>query len=662
MSAVKRKASDMLNSTGSLHSLLATQQTECDFLPKIAFTLQGISTHAIHFTETAGGDASAQIACRVTKPLAALLTVFCEAGLLYRSVSKQAASVTRDTGLIRQSLKAHLQSKLTRYLEKVSAIEDALRRAGLDATTPVTLKRITLWLRPDLLTLRLMARLLHAVGALEGGALMNAVHTISKHGDPAVGEFAEAVLVAISKPFYEMLAKWIYDGDLDDPHLEFLVQLAHTAVSKRAPSTQDAWRSKFALVEAMRPSWITPALAQKIFLIGRTLNFTRYNCHDAAFVVEHAKSAFQVLSYGDTFSLERSIDAAYLITSQHLKHLVMDKFKLMDHLLAMKRYILLNAGDFVGVLMERLGDSLDHPASTLHRHNLTSSLSDAIQSSNAQFEPEHVLTCLDARMLDNAKGSVGWESFTLEYRLEKPLDVILTEQGARQYLKIFNFLWRVSRVEYTLSNAWRRNTTAERGMLNQVSSVAADWKQVRCTSAEMIHFVCQLQYYILFEVIESSWLVLQGRLADPGADLDAIMDAHSTYVASIMDKALLGSTKTREAERDCLALLHDILKTMLLYKEQMDRLFAYTLSQYTQAGSMRQYDTTRDESAVDTPDENLVAIRERMARLSLEFKECTVYLLDALEDEASADMSFLATRLNYNDFYPSRKGRKARRS
>ncbi|ORY87030.1 Spc98 family-domain-containing protein [Protomyces lactucae-debilis] len=647
----------MNNGTGK-YPILTEPQHERDFLPKIAFTLQGISTSGIHFQGEAGKE-TAQVACRVSVPLLSLLTGFCEAGLLYRSIATQASTATKETGLIRQSLNAHLQTHLTRYLEKVAAIEAALRQAT--AQLQVTLKRIALWIRPDVRVLRLMARILHAVDDKQGGTLMNAVHALSKHGDPSVAQFAQDVLVAISKPFYEMLAKWIYGGDLDDPHLEFLVQPVQAAISsKRVQSTQDAWRGKFALVDAMRPAWITPALGRKIFLIGRTLNFTRYNCHDAAFVVEHSKSAFQVLSYGDTFSLERSMDSAYSTTSQHLKNLIMDKFKLMDHLLAMKRYILLNAGDFVGVLMERLGDSLDHPASTLHRHNLTSSLSDAIQSSNAQFEPEHVLTCLDARMLDNAKGSVGWESFTLEYRLERPLDVILTEQAARQYLKIFNFLWRLSRVEYTLSSAWRRNMTAERGMLNQVTVVTADWKQVRCVIAEMIHFVCQLQYYILFEVIESSWNELQTQLADPAADLDGIMNAHSIYVASIMEKALLGSSKTKEAERDCLALLHDILKTMLLYKEQMDRLFAYTLSQYTGGGN-RLYDMTRDESQADLPDENLVAIRERMDRLTVEFKECTVYLLDALEEQPSSDMSFLAVRLNYNDFYPSRKGRKARR-
>ena len=40
-----------------------------------------------------------------------------------------------------------------------------------------------------------------------------------------------------------------------------------------------------------------------------------------------------------------------------------------------------------------------------------------------------------------------------------------------------------------------------RGVLKAVEDlVGADWKKARCVVAEMVHFVNQLQYYILFEV------------------------------------------------------------------------------------------------------------------------------------------------------------------
>src|SRR5277367_953112 len=102
-------------------------------------------------------------------------------------------------------------------------------------------------------------------------------------------------------------------------------------------------------------------------------------------------------------------------------------------------------------------DSLDRPANTLYRHNLTATLESAIRGSNAQFAPPEILRRLDARMLELSHGELGWDVFTLEYKVAPPLDVIVTPYCATQYLKVFNFLWRVKRVEFAITGAWKRS-------------------------------------------------------------------------------------------------------------------------------------------------------------------------------------------------------------
>ena len=64
---------------------------------------------------------------------------------------------------------------------------------------------------------------------------------------------------------------------------------------------------------------------------------------------------FTVLRYSDIAGLERSIDAAYQIASHRLFEVFLDKFRLLDHLSALKNYMLLGYGDFVDQLMEALG-------------------------------------------------------------------------------------------------------------------------------------------------------------------------------------------------------------------------------------------------------------------------------------------------------------------
>ena len=53
--------------------------------------------------------------------------------------------------------------------------------------------------------------------------------------------------------------------------------------------------------------------------------------------------------------LERSISLAYSVASQRLFDVLFDKFRLLDHLKALRDYLMLGKGDFVEILMESLG-------------------------------------------------------------------------------------------------------------------------------------------------------------------------------------------------------------------------------------------------------------------------------------------------------------------
>ena len=102
--------------------------------------------------------------------------------------------------------------------------------------------------------------------------------------------------------------------------------------------------------------------------------------------------------------------------------------------------------------------SLSRPANTLYRHNLTATLEMAIRGSSSANDADDVLRRLDARMLDFAAGEAGWEVFVLEYKVDPPVDVVLDQESMRIYTRVFRQLWKVKRVEYALSEGWKRIT------------------------------------------------------------------------------------------------------------------------------------------------------------------------------------------------------------
>lgn len=513
-----------------------------------------------------------------------------------------------------------------------------------------------------------------------------------------------------------MLRLWIYDGELSDPYKEFFV-----VEPEFRPSTDprriatSVWEDKYKLDDDMVPSIITQDFAKKVFLIGKSLNFIRYGCGDSGWVEAYSKEASKELHYGDTASLETSIDEAYKTTMARLIHLMDDKFRLFDHLHALKKYLLLGQGDFIALLMESLASNLDRPANSQYRHTLTAQLEHAIRASNAQYDPPDVLRRLDARMLELSHGEIGWDCFTLEYKIDAPVDVVITPWGSTQYLKVFNFLWRVKRVEFALGSIWRRCMTGARGVLGSVNDkVGADWKRARCVIAEMIHFVCQLQYYILFEVIESSWDQLQASISKPGCTLDDLIEAHTNYLNSITHKGLLGSTtsktssSSKQPEEGFLSQLHQILKIMLAYKDAVDGLYSFSVAEFTRrqelsakietrtaqgrwgvterdlvsSSSRRGTASSMSPSLTNTPQfgagadgvntpsselhldlsadsHMLESLRVRLRDLSAEFRSRLNILLGDLAYQPDVDMRFLGVVMNFNDVYEPVRRRRA---
>lgn len=186
------------------------------------------------------------------------------------------------------------------------------------------------------------------------------------------------------------------------------------------------------------------------------------------------------MTHNDIAGLESTIDLTYKIASKRLLDIFFDQYHLMDHLQAIKRYILLSAGDFAELLHRNLryvkllrpslaapdsargSPRLDRPASKLLRHHLTTDIETAIQESNARFESPEILQRLDARLQTAKPTDSGWDCFALEYKVEAPINAVLDDKALASYEHLFNHLWRLRRVSTKLQSNWITHTFAIR--------------------------------------------------------------------------------------------------------------------------------------------------------------------------------------------------------
>ncbi|KAG5649023.1 hypothetical protein DXG03_000372 [Asterophora parasitica] len=647
----------------------------------------------------------------ISTPTRALIHRLSEVGYLYTRVE----SYVRDTeaavgvGMIEQSLCHHLQSQLTEYYRLIAILESqmvaktARTNDGDDShesaeTSGLTLRRLDVWINEWRLRMRMMSVCVEGARDAHGGALVNLIHGYADNGDPFVRKFTDQLLEEVSKPFFATLHKWLFSGELYDPFSEFFVALdvsmAHLQYvhpsslaggigqlsadggfgdSDDILGTREGglkpWDAKYRFQKDMIPMFVGEAFGRKIFSTGKSLNFIRYSCHDSDWVVTREKMSNTggSLKYSDIGGLERSIDAAYQIASQRLFEVFIEKFKLLDHLSALKNYLLLGHGDFADRLLEALGTSLARPANALYRHNLTAHLDTAMRASNAIQDPLDVRRRLDARMLEYSHGEIGWDVFTLEYKVDAPIDTVLDSSSMEKYLKLFRHLWLMKRIESALNAGWMRLAGA-RNFLRVPGSLELEfeWHKIRIAMAEMIHFVRQMQAYCHLEVIECSWTILNDFLNKKEGDLDALIGAHRSYLDRMVKKVLLLSSKTGK-EETVLTQVREVFSTILHFRDAMDNFYNYCLTESSRRDealdAQRGVITRRghDDEGLHSSDA-LPGLLERLAEYNSSFSERAQTIVHHLQVHPDLDCRFLGVRLSFSDYYRSKKELLAQRS
>ncbi|XP_023302267.2 gamma-tubulin complex component 3 [Lucilia cuprina] len=455
-------------------------------------------------------------------------------------------------GLMGQGFVSALKTELTKYYGMVAMLQEQLNKQRQGETFALfncpsrperlTLMKILVWSVDPLQRLQLLASIAEACQEKKGGALASTVHGFMNNGNPMVKNIAKELLLAICGPLYQMLTKWLLEGEICDPHGEFFIECLVEVGPDRL------WHDKYRVRSSMLPNFVSTDLAHKILVTGKSINFLCEICEDKQpvkgrdelrhCIEENAEHIFS--SVADT-KLHSTIDAIYLNTSKRVLDIVMGPHKLLEHLQAMRRYLLLGQGDFIGILMENLKCELDKPAKELYSYDLSSIMDAAIRSTNAQYDDPEILNHLDVRLMSPCDGDIGWDILSLQYTVRGPLATML-EPSMCIYQVLFKPLWRMKHMEFVLSSKiWKDQKCNAKPLRSMATELNKVLYRLHLFTSEMIHFIHQMQYYILFEVIECSWAELQERVQQAKA-LDDILNAHDEFLSAIKCGAFLDSS------------------------------------------------------------------------------------------------------------------------
>ncbi|GFP91661.1 gamma-tubulin complex component 3 [Phtheirospermum japonicum] len=648
----------------------------------VLYACQGIDGKYIKFDEKADAYVLPDL---IKAPRATRIMVrkLCELGWLFRKVKGYITESldcfpSEDVGTVGQAFCAALQDELSEYYKLLAVLEaQAMNPIPLvsesgNSGNYLSLRRLSVWFSEPIVKMRLMAVLVDSCKVLKGGAMAGAIHMHAQHGDPLVNDFMKRLLRRVCSPLFEMVRSWVLEGELEDIFAEFFVL-------GQPVKAESLWREGYRLHATMLPTFISPSLAQRILRTGKSINFLRVCCEDQGWAESATQAANAAgtstqrggLGYGETDALESLVTEAAKRIDKHLLDVMYKQYKFKEHCLAIKRYLLLGQGDFVQYLMDIVGPELSEAANTISSFKLAGLLESAIRSSNAQYDDPDILDRLRVKMMPHNTGDRGWDVFSLEYDARVPLNTVFTESVMSRYLRIFNFLWKLRRVEHALIGVWKTmkpNCVTSRffSKLPHVVKLQLILTSRKCQVLwdEMNHFVSNLQYYIMFEVLEVSWSDLSKEL-EVAKDLDDLLGAHDKYLHSIVEKSLLG-----ERSQNLHKILFTLFDLILRFRSHADRLYEgiYELQSRTTDPS------SRDKSRLQRPSGNkssesgpwLGEGRKDVTKRAGEFLRSVGQDIDAIGKEYSSvfegfisqlplqqhvDLKFLMFRLDFTEFY-----------
>ncbi|XP_050408701.1 gamma-tubulin complex component 3 homolog [Patella vulgata] len=642
---------------------------ENELLKDLMFAFQGIEGQWIKFNSAKDGY-RIEYQAGIPKAVRQLISKLTECGWLYNKIKSYITSWSSDKafGLVGQSFCAALHQELAEYYRFITVMEAQVQHEfdqGIGHVNGgLTLRRLAVWTFDPLVRLKVLAALVDVCKGKKGGALASAIYSYMQHGDPYVRSLIRHTLTMVFQPIYATLVRWIYDGELEDTYHEFFV------ASDPTVNNDKLWNDKYSLRKTMIPTCLSIEQARRILLTGKSINFLRQVCEDRTATTGREAAMDLDISQAETMftqdvnsAFQQMIDTVYKETSRNLLDVFHSKYKFLDHLKAMRRYLLLGQGDFIRHLMDLLEEDLAKPASNLYLHNLTGILEMAIRATNAQYDDSDTLKRLDVRLLEVSPGDTGWDVFSLDYHVDGPIKTVFTPESMILYLRVFNFLWRAKRMEYILAMIWKNQISYAKS-LKSIPELNKILHQCHILGAEMVHFIQQVQYYINFEVLECSWDELLTKVHG-AEDLDHIIAAHQVFQDTVISRCLLD-----EKSRAILTQLRTIFDLIIQFQTAQHQFyesaelevafrdkFEKMKEKHTEEGDWAVTEVEvveeqkRKEEFLNTV---IPSTWAQLTVLSQSYQDMVQQFLVMLTCHPDVNLRFLSFRLDFNENYKAR--------
>lgn len=459
-------------------------------------------------------------------------------------------------GLVNHALAAALRTFLLDYQAMVAQLEHQFRLGRL------SVQGLWFFCQRTISSLNALAVLVEKATSnnTSGSATLNLLQSQAKAmgGDSAVRSLLEKMTEYASAAYLRMLERWVYEGVIDDPYGEFFIAENKSLQKESLTQDYDAkyWQQRYSLKEGI-PSFLTN-VAAIILTTGKYLNVMRECGHNVQVSLsENSK----LMSFGSNHQYLECIKSAYDFASGELLVLMKDKYDLIGKLRSLKRYLLLDQGDFLVHFMDIAREELMKKPEEISAEKLQSLLDIALRSTAAASDPSHeeLICCVERSSLLKKLATLkdldcaypadklgaadvdqmmqlsitGLETFCLSNKVQWPLSLVISRKALTKYQLIFRLLFHCKHVSRQLCAAWQIQQ-----VFRSVKILGTPILRSSILCGSMLKFVNSLLHYLTFEVLEPNWHLMHDRL-QTARSIDEVIQIHDFFLQKCLKECLL---------------------------------------------------------------------------------------------------------------------------
>ncbi|KAM3164960.1 Spindle pole body component [Lachancea thermotolerans] len=483
--------------------------SEEEILKSVPYTLLATTSHLFKFDK-----GSVHIPDNVPNGESGILHMLFEVALLYQYLQKRVEDYKASGTLspLKTAFIAHINTQLHHYMSTVNTLSKNPQIQSLRA--------LYIEIHHFIFEFRIYHNFITNLQSLRGDQVLSQMHNLKNHGDVLVKEISTSAHQSLATLYYEYVINWLTRGQLE-ARQEFFVEVA--------PSSQHNATALQYSAEKV-PSFLPKLTADEIFMIGKTRVFLEKDCKEIQWVNDSSQkfsSIYRSLNGEGSTEFQSVVHSHYVEVISFCRKVLEEKYAFSGVLGLLKNVLLMGKGDFIDQMIQNSSEFLQEPSVSLPSYKLTRCLQESIKKSSLKKflqKPylNSIVNGIDARVLEMGSGSIGWDVFTLDYLPAKPLTVVLDfnhNGGRKEYLRLFNFLWRIKKNNFFFQEQWLRNNSLMRDFKrlrrNQplVRDVMKKMDKINALKHNVQHFNRKIEAYCFQSIIDKNFRNLQKKLS-----------------------------------------------------------------------------------------------------------------------------------------------------